>query len=329
MMLTENQYNHINKSFKRKVVFRIGLAAGFFSEYNNMIFAMAWCLRNNYQFQLFSSEANFGFDKGWADYFIPFCTEVSNKFHLRYNHRPYPYGSSKYYPLFVRSLVRFGFMKANLNYLPVSHRLKRKFGLGKLLTQDIFVIAHSQNPYEEVEISKLGFNGNFKSLCKILTHLTWRFNQKTQMEIDRLINELNLPATYVGFHIRRGDKFVETQHMSLSLYIEKAETISDLRTAFVSTDDYNIINELHASYPAWHFYTLCQPHERGYYQSEFQELNILEKKISNIRLFSSMVVLEHACHFIGTFSSNMGIFLGMRMSPENCHGIDFNEWNIW
>ena len=57
-----------------------------------MILAMAWCLQNNYQFQLFSNNANFGFDKGWTDFFIPFCTEVSSEFHLRYNRRPYPYG---------------------------------------------------------------------------------------------------------------------------------------------------------------------------------------------------------------------------------------------
>jgi hypothetical protein len=329
MILTDKIYYQINKSFRRKVVFRIGFNAGFFSEYNNMILAMAWCLRNNYQFQLFSKNANFGFDKGWTDFFIPFCTEVFSEFHLRYNRRPSPYGSNEYYPLFIRGMMRFGLVKANFDYNPISHQLKRKLGFGRLLTQDVFVKAHSQNPYEEIEISSLGFNGNFRSLCKILTDITWRFNEKVQMEIDMMIKELNLPSKYIGFHIRGGDKFVEYQQMPTSLYIEKAETISDLRTAFVSTDDYSIINELKASYPAWHFYTLCQPYEKGYYHSEFQELNILEKKIRHIRLFSSMVVLEHACHFIGTFSSNPGMFLGMRMLPENCHGVDFDEWRIW
>jgi hypothetical protein len=86
---------------------------------------------------------------------------------------------------------------------------------------------------------------------------------------------------------------------------------------------------LKVSYPAWHFYTLCQINERGYYNSEFQEMNVQEKRKSHIRLFSSMVVLEKACDFIGTFSSNPGMFLGMRMLPENCHGIDFDEWRIW
>jgi hypothetical protein len=207
--------------------------------------------------------------------------------------------------------------------------LKRKLGFGKLLTQDVFVKAHSQDPYEEIEISSLGFIGNFRSLCKILTDLTWRFNEKTQMGIDTMIKELNLPTEYIGFHIRGGDKFVEYQQMPVSLYIKRAETLSDIRSAFVLTDDYRIFYELMTSYPAWHFYTLCQPHEKGYYNSEFQEMNIIEKKNSHIRLFSSMVVLEHAFHFFGTFSSNPGMFLGMRMLPGNCHGIDFDEWRIW
>jgi hypothetical protein len=329
MMLTGNIYYLVNKSFRKKAVFRIGSNSGFFSEYNNMILAMAWCLRNNYQFQLFSYDANFGFDKGWTDYFLPFCTEVFNDFHLKYNHRPYPYGGNKYLPRFVRGMMKFGLVNKNLAYIPISHRLKRKLGFGKLLTQDIFVKAHSQNPDEELKILKLGFNGNFRSLCKILTDITWRFNEKTQMEIDGMIKELNLPAKYIGFHIRRGDKHVEAQEMPISIYIKIAETISDVRTAFVATDDYMVINELKASYPTWHFYTLCQPHEKGFYYSEFQKLNDLEKKNSHINLFTSMVILEKAHHFIGTFSSNPGMFLGMRMLPENCHGIDFDKWLIW
>jgi len=329
MMLTEKNYYYINKSFRRKVIYRIGLNAGFFSEYNNMILTMVWCLRNNYQFQLFSSNANFGFNKGWTDFFLPFCTEVFNEFHLKYNRRPYPYGSNEYYPLFVRGLMRFGILKANFDYNPISHHLRRTLGIGRLLTQDVFVKAHEQNPYEDVEIPNLGFYGNFRCLCKILTDLTWRFNEKIQREIDNMIQELDLPAKYIGFHIRRGDKFIESQHVPVSLFINKAETMSNIRTAFVSTDDYSVIHELKASYTTWHFYTLCQLHERGYYQSDFNQLSNLEKKDNHIRLFSSMVVLEHASHFIGTFSSNMGMFLGMRMLPENCHGIDFDEWRIW
>ncbi len=329
MIQPDKDYIHINGSFKRKVVFRVGLDAGFFSEYNNMILAMAWCLRNEYEFQLFSKNSNFGYDKGWTDYFIPFCTEVYTKFHLKYNHRPYPYGAPKYFPYFIRQLKKYNLWDKKFDYTPPFYRLQKKIGFGKLLTQDIFEIVRQQNPNEKVDIAELGFSNNFRNLCRLLTDLTWRFNQETQLVIDEMIKELDLPSNYVGFHIRGGDKFVEYPLVHISSYIKKAEMYTEIRNAFVLTDDYRLISELRTAFPEWRFYTLCQPQEKGYYHAEFMKVDMTDRKKSHIRLFSSMVVLEKSSHFIGTFSSNPGMFLGMRMLPENCHGVDFDEWKIW
>jgi len=329
MIHFDKDYYHINCSFTRKVVFRVGLDAGFFSEYNNMILAMAWCLKNKYQFQLYSYNANFGFENGWTDFFIPFCTEKFNRFHFKYNHRPYPYGKNKYYPFFVRVLFKFNLLKVKFDYTPPFQLIKRRLGIGDLLTQDIFALVRSQNTTEEIEIPELGFKDNLRSLCKYLTQVTWKFNIETQLCIDEMINALNLPDKYIGFHIRGGDKLIEYPKMLSSSYINKAEKISDTRSAFVLTDDYRIINDLKVNYPTWDFYTLCQPDEIGYYHSEFLKLSLIERKKSYIRLFSSMVINERASHFIGTFSSNPGMFLGMRMSPKHCHAIDFDEWQIW
>lgn len=49
-----DEYRRINKSFKRVLIFKIGLNSGFFSEYNNMILAMLYCLENRIQFKLSS-----------------------------------------------------------------------------------------------------------------------------------------------------------------------------------------------------------------------------------------------------------------------------------
>jgi hypothetical protein len=329
MNQTRKSYININTSFKRKVVFRIGLHAGFFSEYNNMILAMAWCLKNKYQFQIFSSNANFGFDKGWTDYFVPFCTEVYKEFHLKFNHRPYPYGAIIFEPFVVRVMKKIGLWETKYDYTPLYHRLLKKFEFGKLLTQDIFVKARTQSTYADIEIPELGFKDNLRSLCKLLTEMTWVFNNDTQMEIDNLIKELDLPPKYIGFHIRGGDKFMEFPLVDYKSYIEKAETLSEIRNAFVLTDDYRIIIELKKSYPNWNFHTLCQSQEIGYYYNEFKHSSAKEKRDSHIRLFASMLILELACHFIGTFSSNPGMFLGMRMLPEFCHGVDYNDWQIW
>ena len=47
-----------------------------------MLDAMLWCLNHRIQFQLYSEDANFGTGTGWAEYFLPFCPEVHEPFHL-------------------------------------------------------------------------------------------------------------------------------------------------------------------------------------------------------------------------------------------------------
>lgn len=325
----ELTYHRGNLSFSRYVVYRIGLDAGFFSEYNNMILAMAWCLRNGVQFRLFSRNANFGFNKGWQDYFEPFCSENTSDYNLRYNHRPRPFGKSKYYPFVLRKLIQYGFIKANFDYIPLYSVILRSLNIGGLLTQDIFVKARSQDLDEFVELPDIDFRGTVRSLCKYLTDVTWRFNNDIQREIENLIETLRLPEIYLGFHIRYGDKYVEYDQIPVEDYIRKAMSLSEVKSAFVLTDDYRVLEKLRSSYPDWQFISLCQEHERGYFNDEFNKLNSDERKARYIRFFASMITLERAYRFIGTFSSNPGMFLGMRMPQEKCHGLDFDKWVIW
>lgn len=82
-------YRRVNESFHRRLVCRIGVDCGFFVEMNYMVNAMLYCLANRIQFQLFSRDANFGTGIGWTEYFQPFCKEVYEPYHLKYNlHQP-------------------------------------------------------------------------------------------------------------------------------------------------------------------------------------------------------------------------------------------------
>lgn len=321
------KYKKLNNSFKKHVVFKIGDDAGFFSEYNNMILSMAYCLRNKIQFKLFSGDANFGYDKGWADYFLPFCKEIKSDFHSKFNFRHCKEGNFR--PAYRKILFRLKIIKQVGTDYPLYFQLKRKFGLAPLLTQDIFEHARVQKSNENFQIEALEFNGNLKELCKQLTELTWCFNERTKDEIQKLIKTLNLPKEYLSFHIRGGDKIKEYKLILPTTYIEHAKIFSDIKNAFVLTDDYRIIEELKSKYPAWTFYTLCKNNERGFYLNEFRKLDNKTKKAQHLRLFASMQLLEHANHFVGTLSSNPGMFLGMKMETEKCHGVDFSEWKIW
>jgi hypothetical protein len=95
------------------------------------------------------------------------------------------------------------------------------------------------------------------------------------------------------------------------------------------TDDYRIIQETQAKYPDWKIYTLCTEDERGYHHQEFMKepVPIIRKKL--IRLFASIEILRNSQLFIGTFSSNPGMFLGMLMEPDTCIDVEGRDWLIW
>ena len=82
-----NQYKKLNSTYKKKLVYRLGSEAGFFSEYNNMILGMLYCLKYKIRFELYSKDANFGYKNGWEDYFLPFCEDNLNRGNQKYNVR--------------------------------------------------------------------------------------------------------------------------------------------------------------------------------------------------------------------------------------------------
>ena len=85
MNLDISTYQKINNSFRKRLIYHSGVDCGFFVEMNYMINAMLYCLAKGYRFQLYSEDANYGMGKGWTEYFTPFCEEVHESFHHKYN----------------------------------------------------------------------------------------------------------------------------------------------------------------------------------------------------------------------------------------------------
>lgn len=54
-----NNYIRLNNSFDKSVIFRLGISGGFFSEYNNMLVCMLYCMQHKIRFRLDSMHANF------------------------------------------------------------------------------------------------------------------------------------------------------------------------------------------------------------------------------------------------------------------------------
>jgi len=303
------QYNKLNNSYKKTLVFHLGVEAGFFSEYNNMILAMLYCLKHKIKFVLFSKDSNFRFKNGWTDFFLPFCDEQKNNFLLsKYNQR--------------RSRL-----KARHKIVIKLYKIFNKIDY---FTYDLWNSIRNRNiETEKYSIPELNINGNILEACRVLINLTWNYNESTSRKIQEIKESLGLPFSYIGFHIRMGDKNIESNLRPINEYINKSQIFSPLKVAFVLTDDYRVIDFLEENYRDWTFYTLCDRNENGYFHNNFQKESLEKRKLSHFRLFASIDILSKSELFVGTFSSNPGMFLGMKMDTSRCLGVDLEKWQIW
>lgn len=287
----------------RSLLFRIGAEAGFYSEFNNMILARLWCETNAVRFILSSKGANFAPQKGWKTYFNPFCCEwnlpYQSLMNLRY-HSPEPAKGK-------RARMRQWLFLLCRTLLHIDY-----------LTYDVFW-----------KIRKQDVNDEFILRCRERVKETYRFNKSTLRAIDKFKDVLPLPQRYVSLHIRRGDKVIETPHRTIETYMDKLQTISDCKDVFVATDDYSVFEELCQKYPTYRFYTLTPSNHRGYDQRAFDRQRGDEKHEEMIALFTDVELLAGAETFVGTLSSNIGMFLYLYMPQGCCFGVDFEKWRIW
>lgn len=70
------KYNKINESYNEVCIY-LGIGTGFFSEFNNLILAILYCLVNKIKFKLYLVNAKgFPNNKGFEEFFMPFCKEL-------------------------------------------------------------------------------------------------------------------------------------------------------------------------------------------------------------------------------------------------------------
>lgn len=323
MMLDSSTFNNsnfkrsfdilLNRNFKKKLVFRLGANAGFFSEFNNMVFAILYCLENNIQFRLSSSNSNFSIDKGWQDYFLPFCKEEDESFYTHHSVRPYQLDIYK-----------------NSKKWKIRHQIFKVLNPNIYLTQELWHLFHNKVFInKKIFIKDLEINNEFLYVAKAVIDSIWNYQPNVQREVDTVINRLNLPASFVGLHIRSGDKVQEHRLYTVDTYINKLKEISDQKNVFVATDDYKNVQDLRIKYPQYNFYTLCQPSAGGHLQSDFDHKKGETKRRMMLDLFSDIEILKKSEKFIGTYSSNIGMFLGMALGESRCYCLDFQSWKFW
>lgn len=319
-----DEYKNINSSFKKSSIFHVGIDAGFFSEFNYMIFYILYCLENHIEFKLYSKDANFGYKNGWKDYFEPFTDEVYEQYHSYLNR--HPSGMSLKYILSCKSSTLLKWKIKNEFIIFCANLLKNFVFKNRFdyYTHNLFShIEHKNKIYDNAFVS-----GDYiKSYNKVFD-LLWRFNKSTHSRIEELIRGISLPDDYISCQIRGGDKYIEYDLLSIDIYLSKIKEVSSLKDVFVLTDDYRIIEQLQKNAPDYNWYTLCEKSQRGYYNTAFSKSDPLKKKEQMIRLFASVDLLCRSTIFVGTITATPSCVVGIRKYP-NAYWVDFERGSFY
>lgn len=305
------RYQDINRSFRRICVYRVGASGtGFFSEYNNLILAMLYCLHHRIQFRLASAGANFAVHRGFTDYFLPFFPLEEN-WYDRLNNRP-------------------GVLRPEAKSM--AEQVKVAKGI-EYFTQDLFDDFRSAEfARTTFDIPPLGIQGDLLQAASVVLEHIWQLQPWVQQEVEAKIARLELPNEYVGFHIRRGDKVCETPAVATEDYFRAAEEHTRVRSAVIATDDYRAVCEARDGFPDWTVYTLCDENARGHDQLRFDSQARAKIYDDVVTLLADAELLFSAGSTFVTYTANMGMFLGMRRGHANrpvIHSLDVPDWQIW
>ena len=297
------RYQQLNESYHRKLIHHFGTGNGFYSELNSLLFSTLFCLQNKLRLELYSKDATFTFGNGWTEYFEPFCPEFKNGFIGKRISRDY------------------------IN----NHRDKHICYLYKIITRndilnDIYWYCRSGwFEHSHFHIPELGIDGDILQAMKVIIPIIYRFNANYTSIINKFIKDLNLPDKYISFHVRAGDKITERSLITPQAYLEKAKEHTDCRNIFVATDDYRIFEQLRDNNPEFFFYTSTSPEDCGNDTEVFFTTSQDNIRRNLVEMFSSIEIFLKSDLFIGTYSSNPGLFVGM-LAGDKMIGMDYDNW---
>lgn len=302
------KYNKINESYNEVCIY-LGIGTGFFSEFNNLILAILYCLVNKIKFKLYLVNAKgFPNNKGFEEFFMPFCKELIYDADTEFN-----------------NIFNFPKNEAEV-LLPI---MKYKYGISYFTTDIFYNMRYNDFRNSHFIIKELGIDGDIYNAFGIIAKNIFRFNNETKKEIYKLINNLNLPKKYIGFHIRAGDKITEAELIKPEKYIESLKKHSDIKDIFISTDDYSVVEKLKNQYGSkYNIYALTNKEELGYNQGDFEMSNKNEKYNHLIEFFASIEILLHSELCFGSYTSNPSIFLGAVLGKEKFIEVNSLDFRI-
>ena len=295
------EYNKINNSFKKKLIYHVGTDDGFHAEVDAMMECMLYCYENNIRFILYADDANFTGGHGWNEFFESFCDET----HLglnKYANGRYP---NTYYGIKYRAL----------------RKILKCISGSTYLTSDIFskAINKEYGWKHPVKWELFGVDGPIHDEFAKLAPIALQYNEKTKNEIEEVIKTLDIPEGYYSIQFRGGDKILEQdEYMKTESVVKRIETYNiPVKDLFVFSDDYRYIEELNQLKPEWNIYTLIDNNEKGYDNKEFQALSWDKKRKKMIRYFAQMeMCLRSKMHLGYEYSCTNNYFRSLRKPNE-------------
>ena len=276
----KQEYARVNNSFKKKVIFHVGIYEGFFSEVGGMLESIMYCYHNKIKFVLYADYANFSSGKkGWEDFFEPFCELSHNLLNYKANSR------HKLSSLVAR----------------VAYKVLKITSGADYLTYDIFWKAIGEFKVKTiVDWPEMNIHGTTWPEYHKLIQLAMRFNPETRKAVNEIKNSLQLPGRYYSIQIRGGDKIKEcSELLNIDFCIDKIEAIKpDVKSLFVFTDDYSNIKQFREKRPHWNILTLTGTDECGYYNEQFGKMPWEYRKKNLLKLFAMVeICIDSDFHF--------------------------------
>ena len=266
---------------------------------------MLHCLAHHIRFQLYSDDANFGTGTGWTEYFLPFCEEVHEPFHQRYNFHRLPSW---------RRVLKLCRRQKSVG--PIAWKVKsvQKTVMGHLiafLTYKEWVLLGQDVPsftQQHYRIPELGIDGSYTDAYSLLARMIWNLQPDILHQEAIYRNRLKIPKDMSGIHLRGGDKSRETKLISAQRIMQVLNPKKGV-CVFILTDDYRMFQKLQADYPQLRLVTLCQPKETGYHHREFCKLTPQKRKEAIIRLLISVNLLLDRRSFVGSITTGPSVFV--------------------
>ena len=270
-----------------------------------MLLAILYCKQEGIEFMLNSEYWNSAYERGWDDYFEPFCRSVSSNL-LDANY------------LFCNITLR---SRLSIWRKKLSLALKEK----KIILINVDVWPHIWN----VSFTKKTFNDgqgdeSCFDLCRHILNTIWIYNSNTKKSVFDLMRSATPKTPYFTIHVRRGDKIREAPHAQVDRYIQLANRLSKspIPNCHVMTDDYEVVCELRQKFRDLNFFSLCLPDSRGHDQNIFNSSSSPSRKINTINLLADLNLAMEGVFFVGTFSSNVGRLVALRRGLESTFSVD-------